>query len=89
MTIPHESRCKTLNKILVNRGTWATQWVKHPTLGFCSGHDFTVHEFEPHVGLCAGSAEPGWDCLSPSLSAPLLLTHSLTQKNKQTFKKKY
>ena len=24
-----------------------------------SGHDLTVHEFEPHVGLCADSSEPG------------------------------
>ena len=24
-----------------------------------SGHDLTVREFEPHVGLCAASWEPG------------------------------
>ena len=34
------------------------QSVKHLTLGFSSGHDLTVSDFEPHVGLCAGSAEP-------------------------------
>ena len=27
-------------------------------------------EFEPHIGLCADSAESAWDSLSPSLSAP-------------------
>ena len=26
---------------------------------FSSGHDLTVHEFEPRVGLCADSLEPG------------------------------
>ena len=45
-------------------------WVaKHPILDFSSGHDLTVSEFEPHVGLCADSVEPAWD-LSPSLPAP-------------------
>ena len=26
---------------------------------FGSGHDLTVRGFEPHVGLCADSSEPG------------------------------
>ena len=26
---------------------------------FGSGHDLGVHEFEPRVGLCADSSEPG------------------------------
>ena len=26
---------------------------------FGSGHDLTVREFEPRVGLCADSSEPG------------------------------
>ena len=46
------------------------QSVKHPTLGLGSGHDLTVWEFEPHIGLQAASVEPAWDSLSPSLSAP-------------------
>ena len=46
------------------------QSVKHPTLDFSSGHDLTVPEFEPHVGLHADSAEPAWDSLSPSRSTP-------------------
>ena len=35
------------------------QLVKHLTLDFGSGHDLTVHEFRPCVGLCANSSEPG------------------------------
>ena len=30
----------------------------HPTLGLGSGHDFTVHEFEPQVRFCADSTGP-------------------------------
>ena len=50
---------------------------------FGSGHDLTVHELEPHVGLRAHSSEPGAsDSVSPSLSAPpaLMLCRSLCQK---------
>ena len=35
---------------------------------FCSGHDLTVHGFQPCTELCADSAESAWDSLS--LSAP-------------------
>ena len=44
---------------------------------FGSGHDLAVRGFEPHVGLCADSAEPAWDflflslCTSPALSLSL------------------
>ena len=34
------------------------QSVKRLTLGFSSGHDLTVHGFEPYVGLSTDSAEP-------------------------------
>ena len=34
------------------------QSVKRLTLDFSLGHDRTVCEFEPHIGLCADSAEP-------------------------------
>ena len=56
------------------------QSVEHLALGFSSGHDLTVREFEPHIGLFADSVEPALDSLSPSLSAPPLLTflHSLS-----------
>ena len=53
------------------RGAWVARLVKHPTLGFGSGQDLKVHEFEPHVRLFADGAEPAWDSLSPSLSASL------------------
>ena len=55
-------------------GAWVAQLVKCPTLGFGSGHDLMVHAFEPYIRLQANSAEPSWDSLSPSLSAPLLFT---------------
>ena len=45
---------------------------------FGSGHDLTVREFEPSIGLCADSSEPGacfGFCVS-SLSAPPCM-HSL------------
>ena len=54
------------------------QLVKHPILGFGSGHDLTVHKFEPCVGLCADSAEPAWDSLSPFLSGTTQLMRSLS-----------
>ena len=38
------------------------------TLDFSLGHDLTVRELEPHIGLCTDSVEPAWDSLSPSLS---------------------
>ena len=47
------------------------QSVKRLTLDFDSCHDLTVGEFEPRVRLCADSAEPAWDSLSPSLPLSL------------------
>ena len=44
------------------------QSVKHLTLGFGSGHDLMVHEFEP----CTISAGLAWDSLFPSLSLSAL-----------------
>ena len=61
-----------------NGSTGVAQLVERPTLGFSSGHDLTVCEFEPCIGLCADSAEPAWDSLSPSLSASSLLACSLS-----------
>ena len=63
------------------RGAWVAQSVEWPTLDFGSGHDLTVCEFEPHVGLCADSIEPAWDPLS-SLSLPFPSSFSLSLKNK-------
>ena len=62
------------------------QSVKHPILDCGSSHDLMVCGIEPRIGLCADSAEPAWDSLSPSLSAPLPLMLSLSfsvSKNKQ------
>ena len=59
------------------RGTWVAQSVKHLALDFGSGHDLTVHEFEPHVGLHATvSSLLGIHTLPPT-SAPLPLILSL------------
>ena len=55
------------------------------TSDFGSGHDLTVHEFEPGIRLCADSSEPGACfgfcvslCLCPSPARALSL--SLSQK---------
>ena len=56
-----------------HRGTWVAQLVQRPTLGFSSGHDYTVHGIQPHTGLCGDSTEPAWDSLS--LSLPPSPTH--------------
>ena len=53
-------------------GAWGAQWVEYPTLDLGSGHDLLVHEFEPHIGLCAEGTEPAWDSVSPSLCSSLL-----------------
>ena len=63
-------------------GTWVAQSVEHLTLGFSSGHDLMVREFEPHMGLSAVSTEPALDPLSPFISAPPLLCLSFSLKNK-------
>ena len=44
---------------------------KQLTLDLGSSHDLMVPGTEPHVRLCTDSAEPAWDSVSPSLSAPL------------------
>ena len=46
--------------------------VKRPILGFGSGHDLAICEFEPHIGLHADGAEPAGN----SLSLPVLCTLS-------------
>ena len=60
---------------------WLSQ-LKHPTLGFSSGHDLIVRELESCFGFYADSAEPVWDSLSPSLSVPppLMLSPLLALK---------
>ena len=53
---------------------------------FHSGHDLSVCEFEPHIGLAAVSTEPALDPLYPILSAPPVLVLSLSLKNKINIK---
>ena len=63
------------------RGIWVAQSVKHLTLGFCSGHELMVCEFEPRIRLCAESAEPARDSLSLSLSLCSFPVHSVSVSN--------
>ena len=66
-------------------GAWVAQLVGQAA-DFGSGHDLTVHEFEPRIGsvLTAQSLEPASHSVSPSLSAPppLALDLSPPLKNK-------
>ena len=66
----------------MNRGPWMAQSAERLTLNFVSGPDLVVCGFEPCVRLRADRAEPAWDSLSSSLSAPPLLmpVHSLSPK---------
>ena len=68
-------------------GAWVAQSVKCLTLDFCSGHDLTVHEFEPCIRLYADREEPAWDSLSPTLSLLLPSLHTLFQKISINLKK--
>ena len=67
-------------------GAWAAQSVKQPTLGFGSGHDLTVCEFEPCVKLCSDSMDSlGFSLpLSLSLSLPPLQLNIGEKKKKGT-----
>ena len=62
-------------------GAWVAQSIKRLTLDFGSGHDLKIHEFEPHVGLCADSVEPARDSLYLLLSLlfPCCLSLSFSQ----------
>ena len=53
-------------------GTWVAKSIESPTLGFHSGHDLTVCEFEPQLRLCTDSMVSAWNSSLPlSLSLPL------------------
>ena len=54
------------------------QSVERLTLGFCSGHDLTVCEIQPRVGLCTDSIGPAQDSLSLSLCPSPTLAFSLS-----------
>ena len=67
---------------MLSLGAWVAQSVERQTLDLGSGHDLTVQEFEPCVRCTAVSVEPTLDPLSPSVSAPHLLSLSLSRINK-------
>ena len=62
-------------------GCLVAQLIRCQILDLGSDHDLTLWEIEPCIGLCVDSVEPAWDTLSPSLSAPPLLTrvHTLSK----------
>ena len=71
-------------------GTWVAQLVTRLILGFGSGHDLTVCEFEPHTGLRADSSEPGACfrfCVSLALCPSPARTQSLSLKNESALNK--
>ena len=69
------------NQLSIAAPGWAHA-VKRLILGFGSGHDLTVHEFEPYIRLCADSVEPSWNPLfSLSLPFPCSCSPSLSQIN--------
>ena len=68
MTSLDTRRSNSNAKNVKHSGASGAAWsLRHLTLGFRSGRDLTVCEFEPRVGLHTDSAEPAWDALSPSL----------------------
>ena len=62
---------------LEGRGAWVAQSVEHPTSAQVMISWFM--RSSPRSGLCAVNVEPALDSLPPSLSAPPLLTLSLSQ----------
>ena len=60
-------------------GTWVAQLVKGPTSAQVMISRFTVCGFEPRVGLCADSSEPGaYFGFCVSLSLRLSHLHSVS-----------
>ena len=49
------NRCSGVRHDVRARGAWAAQSAERPTLDVSSGHELTVWEIEPRVGLCADS----------------------------------
>ena len=61
--------------------SWVALSVKPLTVDYGSGHDLTVCEFKPYIGLCTDSVEPAWDSLILPfyLFLPRLCALSLSQ----------
>ena len=62
------------------QGAWVAQSVKRPTLALVMILQFVSLSPASDSVLTAQSQEPAWNSGSPSLSAPLPLTLSLSQK---------
>ena len=63
----------------------APGWLSRLSVDFGSGHDLMVREFEPCIGLCAVSSEPGTCfrfCVSLCLCPSPTCTLSLSKINK-------
>ena len=76
---PNSSKDEWINKWKY-RGAWVAQSVKRPTLAQVMISRFL--SLSPMLGsvLTVQSLEPASDSVSPSLSAPTLLSFSLSQK---------
>ena len=69
---------------ILDLSTWVAQLVKHPTVGFRSGHDLSFVRWSPALGSML-SKESAWDSFSPFLlcsSTPPLNLCSLFLSNK-------
>ena len=66
------------------RGAWVAQLVKPPTSAQVMISQFVSLSSTSGSVLTAQSLEPASDSVSPSLSAPPLLTLALSLKNKYT-----
>ena len=75
--MPNSSVATNTCQKVLDWGTWVDQSVKHPTLSFSLGHDLTVRESEPHMGIFIEGAGPAWDSLS--LLCVRAHTHTLSQ----------
>ena len=80
-TVSKDMESKRFYKIRTFWGSWVSQLVKHQLLVSAQVIVSHFHEFEPHIGLCADSADPAWDslCLPLSLSLPCLPKHPLSK----------
>ena len=79
--------------IFLLRGKWVAQSVKHPTLGFGSGHDLTVSWVRaPHQALhwqCGGRLGFSLShCPCPSPTCTVSVSQNKTNKRLKIFKKK-
>ena len=81
-----KSRCGRCRiKTAQSQGAQVAQSVSRLPLDVSSGHDLTVCEFEPRIGLCADGSEPGacfGFCVSFSLCLTVPQSHSVSLSQK-------